>query len=76
MSHYQIHLPEQKKYPMGSSLELESVRDVLRISPNLTIDSIGLKTFLSKAKVMEALKALAKEKVLARVGDTYFLLES
>lgn len=76
MSRYQIHLTGKKPYPMNSSLELQSVRDVLRISPKLTIDDIRSKTYLTSEKVMEALKALAKEKVLARTGDTYFLLDS
>jgi hypothetical protein len=76
MSHYQIHLPEQKAYPMGSSLELESVRDVLRISPKSTTDDIRSKTYLTREKVMEALRALASEKVLARVKNKYYLLES
>lgn len=52
MSHYQIHLTGKKPYPMNSSLELESVRDVLRISPKLTIGEIQKKTDLTRRKLL------------------------
>lgn len=75
MSHYQIHLETKKPYPMNSSLELESVRDALSISPKLYLGEICSKTNLTKEKVVEALKELARQKLLARSKGKYFLIE-
>lgn len=75
MSHYQIHLEGKKPYPMNSSLELESVRDALRISPKLYLGEICLKTNLTKEKVIDALKELARQKLLARWKGKYYLVE-
>jgi predicted Rossmann fold nucleotide-binding protein DprA/Smf involved in DNA uptake len=72
---YQIYLSGQKAYPSGSSLETQSVRDVLGISPS-TFNDICSKTYLSKSKTMQALRELDREGVLKTSDGKYFLIEN
>lgn len=60
-------------YKSGSELELQSVTDVLKISP-CTIGEISRKTSMTCEKVMECLRVLADKKVLARNKSRYLLL--
>lgn len=60
-------------YKSGSELELQSVTDVLRLSP-CTIGEISRKTSMTREKVVECLKILADKKVLARNKSRYLLL--
>lgn len=60
-------------YKSGSELELQSVRDVIKISPG-TIGEIADKTSMTREKVVECLKTLASQKVLIRNKSRYSLL--
>lgn len=70
---YDVFLRENN-YKSGSELEIQSVKDVLAISP-CTIKEIERKTSMTSEKVIECLKILASQRILARRKSRYFLVE-
>lgn len=62
------------KYKSGSELELQSVKDTIKISP-CTIGEISEKTDMTREKVTECLKILASQKILQRHKSRYSLLD-
>lgn len=60
-------------YKSGTELELQSVRDVLTVS-RCTVAEIINKTDMPRAKVLDCLRSLIREKCLGRVGDKYFVV--
>lgn len=64
----------ENNYKSGSELEVQSVKDILKISP-CTIKEIEQRTSMTSEKVIECLKILASQKILARRKSRYFLVE-
>ncbi|MBW4598945.1 MAG: hypothetical protein KME29_04855 [Calothrix sp. FI2-JRJ7] len=61
-----------KGYKSGSDLEMQSVRDVLRIS-DCTVSEVMAKTNMTREKVIICMKVLASEGVLKRRRNRYLV---
>lgn len=65
-------LARDKNYKSGSDLEMQSVRDVLRISP-CTVSEVISKTNMTREKVVICMKVLASEGVLRKRQNRYLV---
>lgn len=58
----------------GWDLEVQSVVDFLKCKPHRTIAEIGEWTNLSNKQIAEVLRYLAKEEMLGRIQNKFYLI--